>query len=389
MSSDGGFAFLLPFIFITFGCLFLLVSHWGSQSARRWGIGYLLASGGFLTPWTFPTLPAELHALAADALFLGAAYCYSDALFLHFGKTRFTRLRAGFALAVYGVIAYAIQVRHSLGDELLFGDIGFACLMSFPLPFIWPKANQRIEKLLLVMASLAVADCVIRNVILVGILPASDGLESFATSIYAYAMQVTSSVLGMLLALTAIANVILQAMAAYREAAERDPLTKLLNRSGFERAVAAIGKTDFAVFVADIDHFKTVNDRYGHAKGDQALIAFADIFRRFLPASSVVSRFGGEEFVVCLPGVRAADAGYLANTVRLALEYHDWPSLGIDRRITASFGIGNPAAADHSIHETIARADKALYAAKDAGRNKVMADALPAAPTLLQVISAA
>lgn len=389
MSSDGGFAFLLPFIFITFGCLFLLISHWGSLAARRWGIGYLLASGGFLTPWTFQGVPVELHALAADALFLGAAYCYSDALFLHFGNTRFTRLRLGFALAIYGVIAYSVLVRQSLNDELLFGDIGFACLMSFPLPFVWPRARQRIEKLLLAMAALAVADCVVRNAVLVGILPASDGLESFATSIYAYAMQVTSSVLGTLLALTAIANVILQAIAAYREAAERDPLTKLLNRSGFEQAVAAFGKTDFAVIVADIDHFKLVNDSHGHAKGDEALIVFAGIFRRFLQSDAVISRFGGEEFVVCLPGVQAGDAVYLANTVRLALEYHDWSSIGIDGRITASFGIGSPEAFDHSIHDTIGRADKALYAAKHAGRNRVMADTARQAPTRRHVISAA
>jgi diguanylate cyclase (GGDEF)-like protein len=392
MDSDGSFAFLLPFIFITFGSLFLLVSRWGSPPALRWGIGYLLAAAGFVTPWTFHNVSAELHALTADALFLGAAYCYGDALFLHFGPVRFPRLRLGFSLAIYAAIAYAVLIRGSLNDELLFGDIGFACLMIFPLPFVWPLATLRIEKVLLAVTVLVIADCVIRNVLLVGLLPADDGLDTFETSTYAYVMQITNSMLGMLLALTAIATVVLKTVTSYRNAAERDPLTKLLNRSGFERAVAALAQGEAyeaAVVVADLDHFKAVNDSCGHAKGDVVLAGFATLLGDFLPAGALASRFGGEEFVICLPATTIEDARYLAETIRLALENRDWTDAAIPKRITASFGIACPDDGDLSIHDAIARADKALYAAKNGGRNRVATDARVAEPPPLHVMSAA
>jgi diguanylate cyclase (GGDEF)-like protein len=393
MSSDGSFAFLLPFIFVTFGCLLLLISCWNSPAARRWGIGYLLSAGGFVTPWIFNDVSAELHALAADALFLGAAYCYSEALFLHFGPVRFRRLRLGFLLAIYAATAYSVLVRQSLNDELLFGDIGFACAMMLPLPFVWRLATLRIEKALLVVTILVIADCVIRNVILVGVLPAADGLDTFEGSTYAYVMQVTSSMLGMLLALTAIATVVLRTVASYRNAAERDPLTGLLNRSGFERAAAALAPDEAynaAVIVADLDHFKAVNDSCGHAKGDVVLAGFAALLGDFLPASALASRFGGEEFVICLPAVTTDDAEYLAETIRRALESRDWTDVAVSKRITVSLGIACLRDGDLSIHDAIARADKALYAAKNAGRNRVAIDDRPIGPPpSLQVAPAA
>jgi diguanylate cyclase (GGDEF)-like protein len=393
MDSDGSFAFLLPFIFVTFGCLFLVVWRWGSPAALRWGIGYLLAAGGFVTPWVFHSISVELHALAADALFIGAAYCYSEALFLHFGPVRFRRLRLGFSLSIYAATAYSVLVKESLNDELLFGDIGFACLMIVPLLFIWKRARLRIEKALLAVTVLVIADCIIRNVVLVVVTPSADDLQSFGASTYAYVMQATNSVLGMLLALTAIGTVVLNRVASYRSAAERDPLTRLLNRNGFERAVAALDPGEVrrgAVAVADLDHFKTVNDTHGHAKGDVVLNAFAALLRDFLPMTSLTARFGGEEFVVCLPDMTVNDAERLAETIRLALENRDWSDVGIANRITASFGIACPQDDDLSIHDAIARADKALYAAKDAGRNLVvMAGNPPESIAHLNIVSAA
>jgi diguanylate cyclase (GGDEF)-like protein len=225
------------------------------------------------------------------------------------------------------------------------------------------------------------------------ILPAADGLGTFEASTYAYVMEVTNSMLGMLLALTAIATVVLKTIAGYRNAAERDPLTKLLNRNGFERAVAALGSKEVlraAVVVADLDHFKMVNDTHGHAKGDVVLAGFAALLADFLPMRALVSRFGGEEFVVCLPDMTIEDAGYLAETIRLALENRDWLDMAARERITASFGVACLRDGDLSIHNAIARADKALYAAKDAGRNRVVAEGSRAGPaTPPPVMSAA
>ncbi|MDB5525285.1 MAG: diguanylate cyclase [Rhizobium sp.] len=393
MGSDGSFAFLLPFIFVTFGGVLLLVSHWGSLAARRWGIGYLLSAGGFVIPAIVQSIPVELAALTADALFLGAAYCYSDALFLHFGKVKFALPRVLFTVAIYAAIAFSVSVKSSLNAELLFGDIGFAGLLTFSLACVWRQARQRIEKILVLVVLLVIADCVVRNVVLVVVLPSSDGLESFASSNYAYLMQSTGAILGMLLAIVAIAVVVLDVISQYRDAAERDPMTKLLNRRGFERAVPAPDRLQDScgiIICTDIDHFKAVNDTHGHAKGDLVLIAFAQLLQRLMPFTASISRFGGEEFVAYLPDISIDDARYLADTVRLALADHDWQDIGIEQPITASFGIGRSETGDRSIHDAVARADAALYAAKNAGRNHVMTDATPASQVVpLRSVSAA
>lgn len=374
MSSDDGFAFLLPFIFISFGCIFLVLARWSPGPASRWGLGYLSAAGGFTIPWVLQSIPPQAQASIADFLFLAAAYLNSEALFLHFGPVRFQRLRLGFATIMYAATLYAVHMRESLPLELMFGDIGFVVLMAFPLIFVWRQARQLSERLLLGMAALVVFNTVIRNVVMVALFNPGN-IEGFAQSHYAYMMQATDAALGMLLALSAIATMVLGMLGRYRDAAERDPMTRLLNRRGFERIAPDFRGRTFqasAIIVCDIDHFKSINDSYGHATGDRVLIAFAEQLQSFTPASGFVSRFGGEEFVIYLPRLSAADAEHVANTVRLAFANHDWREIDISVQVTASFGIGVSEQGDHSIHDAIARADTALYEAKAAGRNRVV-----------------
>ncbi|WLR94707.1 GGDEF domain-containing protein [Shinella zoogloeoides] len=87
-----------------------------------------------------------------------------------------------------------------------------------------------------------------------------------------------------------------------------------------------------------------------------------------------VARFGGEEFIAHLPNCRLQDAHTLANTVRIALSERDLGHIGIDRSITASFGVAITSASDHTIHDAISRADRLLYLAKSSGRNRVVSN---------------
>jgi diguanylate cyclase len=154
-----------------------------------------------------------------------------------------------------------------------------------------------------------------------------------------------------------------------------DGLTGLLNRASWERAA----ENEFSrcrrsnlvscVLMLDLDHFKAINDRYGHAAGDDVLRAVGAIMRRALRQHDVAGRYGGEEFAILLPGTDAAGAAPLAERLRrriasAALE----PRLGL--RATASIGYASLAPLDASHVTWIDRADRALYRAKDAGRNR-------------------
>ncbi|WP_194273754.1 MULTISPECIES: GGDEF domain-containing protein [Rhizobium] len=371
MSSDDGFAFILPLIFICFGVVFLIVARWSPNSALRWGLGYLSAAAGFATPGLLTDLPPQFQASLADLFFISAAYLNSEALLLHFGPTRIRYPRLGFAAVAYAATIYAVQYRGSLSLELILSDIAFVVLMASPLFFVWRSAARPYEKLLLVMVGLVVFNTIFRNIVFAAIADPGS-FDRFLQSSYAYAMQATEAILGMLLALSALASVVLRAMDGYRDAAERDPLTRLLNRRGFEAKAQALRRSHAAtIIMCDIDHFKTINDRYGHAMGDRVLVAVAEQLDALTTKTGFASRFGGEEFVIAIPEGGVVDAEHLANAMRLAIAELEWHAYGIADRITASFGIGRTEPTDPSIHDAVARADAALYAAKAAGRNRV------------------
>ncbi len=121
----------------------------------------------------------------------------------------------------------------------------------------------------------------------------------------------------------------------------------------------------------DIDHFKRVNDTYGHDVGDVVLRETARAMQGALRAGDVVCRFGGEEFIAICPGADVATAGFLGDRLRAAVEAHQIAAPGFDGNVTVSVGVSAWTSAVASITELLKHADEALYAAKFAGRNKV------------------
>lgn len=159
-----------------------------------------------------------------------------------------------------------------------------------------------------------------------------------------------------------------------RQRATRDALTGLLNRGEFlRRAARELQRarregTPTAVMIADLDHFKDINDRYGHRAGDEALQAFASACSDLLRRDDVVGRLGGEEFGFLLPGTTAADAQRVADRISERLRAHGrregWP-------FTVSFGIA-VAGPGEQVERSIEQADIALYQAKAEGRDRAV-----------------
>jgi diguanylate cyclase (GGDEF)-like protein len=119
----------------------------------------------------------------------------------------------------------------------------------------------------------------------------------------------------------------------------------------------------------DLDHFKAVNDEHGHAAGDEVLRGVAEALRESLRQHDIPGRYGGEEFGVLLPGSDAAAAEAIAERVRRKIE---WASFAGELKVTASVGCAAIHADDLFPASLVARADRALYAAKAAGRNRAM-----------------
>jgi diguanylate cyclase (GGDEF)-like protein len=161
---------------------------------------------------------------------------------------------------------------------------------------------------------------------------------------------------------------------------ETDTLSGLLNRRGFEaRAEQLLGAaqragTQGALVLADLDHFKAINDSFGHEAGDRVIAAFANMLATSADSRAVLGRVGGEEFAVFIPGVTPGMARLYAEGVRSGFA---GLSL-VNRRASASFGVARLQPGD-SLLELTRRADLALYEAKARGRDRVCvaSDAMP------------
>lgn len=155
-----------------------------------------------------------------------------------------------------------------------------------------------------------------------------------------------------------------------------DKLTQLYNRLRTDTVLEAeVGRAErygakLSVMLFDIDHFKEVNDHFGHQFGDQVLVGLAEEVRHNLRENDVAGRWGGEEFLVIAPHTDLNGAKKLAEKLRQRFEAHDF---GGDQRITASFGVAEWRPGDTS-GNLIGRADRALYRAKNNGRNRVETD---------------
>lgn len=170
--------------------------------------------------------------------------------------------------------------------------------------------------------------------------------------------------------LQSLAGLVMTEMELRRQT-DQDWLTGATSRpafqGAFERLITRMAPPSIGLISFDIDHFKQVNDRFGHLAGDRVLINVVDICRGVLRDSDVISRLGGEEFAVLLPGATAQTTLTIAERLRQAIE----TSKSSEVAVTASFGVTMLEQNDRGLPDPLRRADEALYQSKAKGRNRV------------------
>ncbi|MBS0234459.1 MAG: diguanylate cyclase [Proteobacteria bacterium] len=157
-----------------------------------------------------------------------------------------------------------------------------------------------------------------------------------------------------------------------------DPLTCVANRRRFDEelekqvALSHQDETPLCLMMADIDHFKTINDKFGHRTGDAVLRQFAEVVGTMVRTTDLIARYGGEEFAVILPRAPLGNAYEIAERIRNAVQSHNWNNPGTgELSLTASFGIADIRDGETEI-DLLNRADQMLYEAKKRGRNRTM-----------------
>jgi diguanylate cyclase (GGDEF)-like protein len=196
--------------------------------------------------------------------------------------------------------------------------------------------------------------------------------KDYVNTNYALISQSATGVLVVAVGLTLLAVLALEIMAEQRSESEQDMLSTLANRRGFDRRVQALlaqaPNGRHAIILCDLDHFKRINDTYGHHCGDLVITGFGKLLRRSSPQNAAVGRIGGEEFAIFLPNTDRDSAVLFAQALRAATM--TLPGLPGDIIITASFGVSALTSLD-GLADAFRQADIALYKAKNAGRNRV------------------
>jgi diguanylate cyclase (GGDEF)-like protein len=293
--------------------------------------------------------------------------------------------------ALAGVIALALLVnlftidapRDWLGRGLAYQ--GSYTLVQLTTLWVVAKARKHraLDKTLIAMLGISALHYLLKPV-LAAVMGSGSSHQAYINTLYAAISQSTGAVIMTSVGLLILLIIVRDMMAEVTERSETDTLSGLLNRRGFDeqaekgRVMAARAGAPAVVIVADLDHFKRVNDTFGHDAGDAAITAFAAVLRRTFDLRAIIGRRGGEEFAVMWPGADLGAARGAAEQVRQALANMTAEERGTPDPITASFGIADMHPGD-SLAYMMRRADGALYDAKARGRDRASIAPAPAA----------
>jgi len=233
-----------------------------------------------------------------------------------------------------------------------------------------------VEKILMVLALLSALNFFARTLVSIALHGPYTSYDGFYTSVFWTTALLSHAVLSLMIALSLFTAEAVDLLKTLRSESLTDPLSGLLNRRGFEAKASALlemcapAKLPVALIVADLDRFKALNDRHGHAAGDRVIVEFATRLRTAGGARAIAGRLGGEEFAVLLPMADPAAARLFAEAVRTVFSAEAIEGLPREVRVTASFGIA-ARSGNENLAELTRRADEALYHAKRGGRDSL------------------
>lgn len=373
-----GVAFFLVVNFVvalSFSAVFIVVAQ-RSQSRRAamcfaagFGVASLSAICELLVAYAGPP---KIWALGAFATIL----CGLILLNLGIGAMYRRRINPGITIGFIGVswgLAYGIYdlPRGTLFHAFLYQSPFAIVVLAGALTVFWARRRTAIDRflgwLLLITGLHFFAKAGLA--VLVG---SGSIATDYVQTNYALISQSMTAVLMVAVGLTLLAKLVLEIMDVHRAESEIDILSGLLNRRGFDRRVEPFFRTDphgaHAIIVCDLDHFKQINDTFGHTVGDRVIEGFGAQLRLRVPPYCAISRLGGEEFAIFLPATDMGAAVQLAQRLRSEiLSLRDLPP---SLKVTASFGVAS-VSSKLGLAEAYRQADQALYEAKNSGRNTV------------------
>ena len=367
-----------PLIALIFAITFFV--FWWKYKDKSYILGisfaYLMHGTGFLISHLMADVNGTMHVFGSNLLFsIGTismiwAACYRKQLYVSLGLLG--TIAAFSMTALFYIQFYPIE----FNARLVITNTAYGVMFAIGAAALFRDTTKgAIEKVLFAIFVLTTLQFWIRPTITV-IFEANIDHLVYRDSVYYSVLNVTIALLSLMLAISLIAACVIDIMTEMRTRTENDLLTGLKIRRIFEEKAKSIfdgeqrSELPMAIIVADIDHFKKVNDNYGHQMGDRAIAAFGKLLREQIRDVDFAGRIGGEEFCAILWNANTQTARLVAESIRLCFSQTEITGLSEDEFLTASFGVADSTTSE-TYDQLFKRADEALYHAKNSGRNKV------------------
>ena len=385
MSSQIFIMLLNPGIGALLAAAFLLL--WLYQRDKTY---ILLASAGYainalsffvqdvVFQYVLQPLPGNIDRLGTNLGFLLSGWFLCAAVLGRVGLRPSYRFLSVITLASLGGLAWFLLVEPSLAGRILSINAALGGMTSM-LVVLLARAPRPdlIDRLLFWMAALSAANYILRPALILLLAGSFGNGADFQHSLYWTTVQFTQPLISIALALNLMVAIAIDLIGELRHEARTDKLSGLLNRGGFEAAANALlarkgadANLPVCLIIADLDHFKQINDTFGHSIGDAVIGLFGRHIAAMASDTMVAGRIGGEEFAVLLPGHEVNAARLFAESLR-ACPWAYWSGM-LPADLSPSVSIGVSAGLPGTdLHTLMNHADQALYDAKRAGRNQV------------------
>jgi len=374
--SGAGFLLAVNFLIAQCFCMFFLAVSARSRNrvAARWfagcfAVASLSAVFELLVAYVPPAKPWAILAFASMLcgmfmLRVGIGHLYG------LRTNRLVLALVFFAFVGLDLVIYDLPrgtFRHALSYQTPFAvALGMSAWAAYRA-----QAKNLVDRALVVLLTVTSAHFLLKAfaAVLAG---SGNTARDYMASQFALISQSMGAVLIVAVGLMLLCVLVLEIVAEEKVNAEVDPLSGLLNRRGFDNRVDALTAQPgpHSIVLCDLDRFKALNDTYGHQGGDAVIRSFGEMLKAAVPVGALAARIGGEEFVLFLPQTGKEAALLFAHALRANRAVSPVPGLPAGVRVTGSFGVAE-IGGNEPLRFAMRRADDALYAAKNAGRDCV------------------
>ena len=360
-------------------CFFALWRFSGlGRHVLAFAAAYTLSACGFLVAILLP--PESTITFQISQFFYSvSAACIVWGACERVGQKAFLGVQTAVYLVAASMLILAVFLSQDAGPRLVISNTGYGIMLLVGVVSLLAAPRRRLsDNLVIGVLAINALDFLVRPSLTL-LVEGQINVAAYHESIYFSLINLVLSVKAVVTATVLVAACVADYLAQLKESALHDDLTGLKSRAAFETDARDMMERGFdenrpvTLLIADIDHFKRVNDIWGHQAGDTAIMNFGSLFEDTVRGCDVSARVGGEEFCVVVWNCSLADGARLAERIRIAFAQMQHHGIGPGIHLTASFGVAQMRNGER--YETLfARADAALYQAKENGRNVVFKD---------------